>query len=488
MARVPAWLPALVVIVALRLLWPGGYAGGGNDDWHYLKAARCIAEHGWCLPHDHWGTRLPLLYPMAAVLTVVGESRWTVGLVPFLYTAAALVLLTTLVARRFGRAAGALAGLALALTPAFSGPALQPAVDCAELAWLLAALFCGSVAIERDDRRWAALAGAALALAVLTRLTALSVFPLLALGLLFRPPRPWRLAIAVALGLTLPLLLDAVIYALMTNDPAHGWALSLHHTRIASAELPAQVDLGQSALLNLDFIRNWRRSMGIEVHWSVDPWLNLLADPRSGLTLIGAAGLMLANCRRLPPGARVLRYALIAAAIHATLLVYVLAIDPKPRMFLPELTLAAALIGVAATAAWRNHRPALPLVLFALMALRALLLSYDAPDRAAITAAGDRIARADPELAIEAETRTALTLSPAVSHLPASGARTLVLTDQSCRGLAGSMLLREERLVRREPSPIAWLRAHNILLAPATIPSLCVISAGRAPAPPRSAA
>lgn len=477
-ARLPAWAAPLALLLVLLLVNPRFYTGGGGDDWYYLNAAHCVAGHGFCLPTNHWEARLPVVLPVGAVLALAGEREWTVALIPLLYAVAGLLLFVANVERRFGRRPARLAGAALAMTPVLSFYALQPMVDLPEFAWMMAALLAIQIALERGKASAAALAGAALALALMTRASAFALLPLLALGWLMLPsPRRWLVlpfgaAFAGVLGA------EALGYALQTGDPFYGWELSLHHGRIPTTELPAGLDLTRSPILNLDFIRSWRRSMGIHVHWTVDPLLNLLADPLCGLTLCGALALAFAR-RDAWRQQRWLKLLAAAALLHFLLLTYVLAIDPKPRMFLLEYAAAAATLGVLGVHAWRNGARLLVAVLFVLLAGRALLMAWDQPSMArARSVAAEWIAAAPADsLATDEWTRRTLALLPDARRLPlveqAPGRARLSLGTIRC---GGGAVLREQRLDRDEWAPLAWLRERRLLLAPQIPLRLCLVS------------
>jgi 4-amino-4-deoxy-L-arabinose transferase-like glycosyltransferase len=477
----PAWAGPLALLLILALVRPRFFIGGGGDDWHYLEAARCAVQHGICLPVDHWSARFPLVLPMALSLAGLGESEWTVGLAPMLYAAAALILFVANVERRFGRPQAMMAGVALALTPLIPSSALQPMVDQPEFAWTMAALLAGQIALERPDARYAVLAGMALALAVMTRLTAVTLIPLLGMGWFLLDARRRLLALPFAVGLVLPLGGEMLAYAVATGDPFFGWKLALHHGRIPTTELPASVDLSRSPILNLDFIAHWRRSMGIHVHWTVDPLLNLIADPLVGLSLCGALALGVARWRdwRAEPGLRALA---AVAGLHFLLLTYVLAIDPKPRMFLLELGVACTVLGVLSVRAWRGGGRLIVMVLFALLAMRGVLFAYDRVDMPRVRAVASRwVAEAPPDsLATDAWTRRSFALLPFVQALPlaeeAPRRTRLILAQSDC---SGGMLAREARFVPVDWAPIVWLRAHHLLIGPQAPVRLCLIVPSR---------
>jgi 4-amino-4-deoxy-L-arabinose transferase-like glycosyltransferase len=496
-AIVPPWLIAAILLLLLVALNPVGYVGGGGDDWYYLEAARCAAAHGLCVPHMHWGARFPLVAPMGVALALFGITPWSVQLIPIAYALGAVILFALNVEYRFGRAVAMLASVAFVLTPAVPIHALQPQVDVPELTWTLAALLAGQVAIARRDARLAALAGGALALAVMTRMTALAFLPILGLGWLFALPadRRW-LAKPFGFAFAGVLYAEGLGYWAATGNPLYGWLLSLHHTQIPTTELPSGTDLSRSALFNLDFIRGWRRSVGIHVHWTVDPLLNLLADPICGLTLIGA--MALAGIRRgADADARTVRLLVIAAILHFLILTYVLAIDPKPRMFLFDFAVAATLIGVIGVRLARNGLGKGVATLIALMAALAVAKGLDRTEfRRAEAAAPEWIAAMAPQpLAIDEWTRRTLALVPSAYALPLAepaDPRPFLILARSCARTAAERgidwhVTRILRVTEPDSAPIAWLRAHTILLEPRDATFLCLISPAQDRAAPRPA-
>ena len=121
--------------------------------------------------------------------------------------------------------------------------------------------------------------------------------------------------------------------------PAIPWRrqLSIAHTQIPSTELVGPVDHKRSPLLNPDYIAGWKHQPGIHIHWAVDGLANLLANVMAGLGIPICLVLAAAFWRRLKTGERRIAGWSIASALYwACFLIYVLAIDPKPRMmFVP---------------------------------------------------------------------------------------------------------------------------------------------------------
>lgn len=478
--RPPASLVALAAMLVALAVNHAGYRGGGADDWQYLEAARCaVAHHGLCVPESHWWARFPLVAPMAAAIALAGESRLTLGLVPLLYAAASLVLLTLLVERRFGRAEAIVAGLLMATLPSVALVLLQPNVDTAELAFTLGALLMLQAAATSKRARDAMAGGLLLGLAVLTRPSALAWLPILALAAAAMPALR-RLALPAALGLAAPLLAEALVYWLWLGDPLHSWALSLGHTSIPSAELPPGFHSARGPLLNPDYIAAWRPAMGIRVHWTVDPLLNLLANPAMG-TLLVATLLLLALRRPSPrdPGGRALLWLLGAAILYFGAIIYCFAIDPKPRMFLPVAAAAATIFAVQAAALWRGGKRALAAAIGAVTVGMNLVYLATVPDLNGLEPAAASWVRAyGPTLAVDDASRRFLTLVPGVRALPVDppgAARFMIVSLGPCGEV--------------ERFRAGWRieRAAIMTTAGGEQASLCLFSrpAGPAAAPPR---
>jgi len=419
---------------------PVGYVGGGWDDWYYLDAARCAAEHGFCLPGDHWARRFTLVAPLGWSIALLGETRFVLWIVPAAYSLVALALLVSIVARQFGRPSALVAGLALLLTPAFGERMLHVGVDIPELAYALAAVFCLERCARLGAGRWALASGALLALAILTRPTALAMLPLFLAACLLVPSLR-RFAVPLGLGVLAPMLIEAGAYWIAAGDPLLPWQLSLAHSAIPSTELQGGVDLSRSPLFNVAFIDGWRPAAGIEVHWTVDAFLNLMAHPATSFTLFGALVLLVFNWRRLgqpEAGGRTIPLLVLAAALYFGALVYALAIDPKPRMFLPVIAVAATVIGALAPRAWRNRQRALPAILAVVLTVGGIAGAMRQPDVKPIVRAAGALLRAHHgPLTVERITARLLALEPLAAalpeHLPGDRRPVLIVGRGDCR-------------------------------------------------------
>ena len=473
-------LPAALAVslaLAIASINPVGYIGGGSDDWQYLEAARCAVREGFCVPHSHWAARLPLVLPTAAVLSVLGESRAHIMLVPIAYGLAAIVLFVSVVQRAAGRMAAALGGAALAVTPMVGGELTALNVSTVEFFWAIAAVFAWQRALPARHRGLAALAGAALGLALLSRATAFAFLPICALGLVFATRETRALILPALLGLAAILLLEAGLYTALTGDPFHGWALSLGHTRLASSENPV-AHLAASPILNRFVIAGWERPMGIHVHWMIDGALNLLADPTIAPTLWAALVLLFLG---RDENVRVPLLLLGAACLYFGALTYGLAIDPKPRMFVPVAAAACAIFGMRGARLWREGGRPLVLAVLALLTLNAAAIAYNKLDLRPLERTAARWAA--PDMAINETARRVLTLAPQVRRLPvlpATATHLLTVSIGACTADAPWSLVRSHRFGMTDPAPLAALRARGLGLGPVQPLALCEFRRDRA--------
>lgn len=481
-------LPAIALLLLFAALRPLGYHGGGWDDWHYLEAARCAARDGLCVPTSHWWTRWPLVAPMGASLRLLGESREILWIVPAAYALAATLLFSIVVQQQFGRKAALVAALALVSAPIFNERILNPNVDIPELTWVLAAVAAVQRALVARHIGWAAVAGLLLAIAVISRPTSVTLVPI-ALASLAISPAGRRLVIPFAAAFALALAAEAGGYWLWTGDPLLGWRLALSHTTIPSSELSTAVDLGQSPLFNIAYIDGWAPASGIELHWTIDALLNLLVHPSVGPVLLLALLLLIVGQRFPRRRDRRIAFVLLgAAALHFGALVYALAIDPKPRMFLFETAIAAALIGVCGTAVSRRGFTILLPGALALLAAISIAARHDAPAIGQLEPVAASWVQQQPGTVVTNEfTRRMLTLVPTVNKLDTetqrgdAGALILVAAN-ACPAVAHAQTPGRWRLSRQfvgaraDSAAVAWLRANNLLFGVREAPALCLFT------------
>ncbi len=369
---------ALLTAVALVLLVnPVGFIGGPRDDGQYLEAARCWVGHGACLPVNHWQGRWPIFAPLAFLIQLFGESRAVVQIWPLICGVAALLLLAHIGQRLFDLRTGVIAGLLFTLTPAFAIQLLRPNADTVELALVLAGVACILAWQDRPRGGLALSAGLFFGLAFQVRETSIAA-AIIAVGAMYAlglRPKLAHLTYAAA-GFALPLAIEFAAYQFATGDFFYRRRLSLLHARIPSSELPPWVDRTNSPLMNPDYIANWRREMGLHVHWLIDGPLNLLFNAKSGFSLLLAPLLLIAGKKWTePPTRRAAWLILTVAALHIALITYIFAIDPKPRVMLVPLALGCMASALILTDLFSNGRKALAIAIAAAIALSGLLVT-----------------------------------------------------------------------------------------------------------------
>lgn len=433
----------LFALVAL-LTNPAGYVGGGADDVHYLEAGRCWVEHGtMCLPTDHWAARWPAVMPVAAGIALLGDGRGTVGLGTLAAWIASIALIGLIGRMWFDRAVGLLAAALLASTPIISAWATQPSVDLIELALQLAALALATLSYRRRWAWLAVVAGAVAALAVEARETSVVFCAVAALAwLLLDRDRRGVLLWAMA-GFAGAIAVEMAAYTLTTGDPLFRYRLALGHVAIPSEELARSVDTRMSPLFNPAYIAGWRREMGIRWWWVVDPWLNILASPRIGLTLIAAALIAPFGWRRMSGewkgrAARLLALAMLVAV----LLVYALAVDPKPRMFLDLLAAASVALGAMTIACARSGRGLVPVGIVTLLLAAGLrIISMTANIRDMEHRAGAWLDYYPNSIQVDQRTLATLMLVHGARELPSSGRPLrIVTTNGKCEAFGSRVI------------------------------------------------
>jgi 4-amino-4-deoxy-L-arabinose transferase-like glycosyltransferase len=448
----PALAVAVLALVCVAIN-PVGFIGGGGDDTHYLEAARCwVAQGAPCLPPSHWWTRWPIIAPMAGAIALFGESRASVGAGALLYWTVSIALVGWIGAQWFGRRAGFVAAALLALTPSVTAPALQPNADIPELAIQLASLAAATLAFRLQSRGWAMIAGLLAAIAMQTRDTSLLFAISAALGWLVLPKHRRTVLLWAVPGFLAAMFGEALVYAIATGDPLWRYELAMRHAAIPSDELAANVDTSARPFFRPAFIAGWKRDMGIRVAWPIDPWLNLLASPKVMQMFLATALLGGLYWKDVSRGDR--RHLITlggGAFLIALLLVYGLAVDPKPRMFMALVAACAMASGALVDAAFRNGQKLFPLFVLggcALMGLRFLSIypaTYQAEARAR-----EWIAAHPGSTEIDDRARAFLTLLPEARALPAKGTGGAMLITTAVRDCSA--------LERPRTGPLAHVR------------------------------
>ncbi len=462
-----SWALAVPLCIALILAWlnPSGYRGGGADDWYYFQAAKCIAAQGWCTPETHWAARWPLLLPMSWALQIFDDARTALNFVSAAFSLSAVVLVTLIANKLGGRAAGCSAGLIFILTPAVANLLLLPNVDMAELAFLLGGTLCGIASMKRRSSWIAVLGGISFGLAVATRETAIAVIaPLFLVAL--RHLERHTLMLFLSSFTVIPVG-EAMFHWLDSGNPLLRLNLALSHTTIASTELQGDVSM-TSPLFNADVISRWQPASGIRLHWIIDPWINLFTNWECGLLLCAALALVAVRHRSVSSHTQVLAAVALMASL---LLVYGLAIDPKPRMFMFAISVAAILIGMFCADQWREGKSKLYVVIMHLIpAVTVFPVATSTNWLRAENIAKQWMAETGFRANVTENSRRRLAMVPGILELPVSTSRPLLTLEFSdCRKNAARAI----DVRNPEPGLMAWLRDKGLLPPSNEILMLC---------------
>jgi len=488
--RFPVWTFPTALLFVIWIIGPARFNGYSGDDYHYLAAARCVADHFWCVPTDHWARRAPLVVPVAVSIRLLGLSQTSLWIIPAIYAIAALALFASLVRRLFGFWPAIIGSAALILTPAFAELTPTLGIDVAEFLFLVLA----ALALERSWATkkigWSVVFGIAAALAVMCRPTALAALPIFGiahLGLRLGP----RAIAAAAASFLLVLAGEACVYLFLSGDPLLTWKLSLRHTAIESAHLTG-VDIRQSPILNIDFIRAWKPAAGIDAPWPMKGLVNLAAHPDVFLTVYWAVALgFLAAIRRriADEQAHLILWLLAGSAVYFVTLVFVLAIDPQPRMFIALMAILCAILGVCIAALSNGAFLVLGVIAVGTIAFRGLTAPFDRLDFGPINAHAMATERASGmRIPIHPVTARGMALEPGVDQLPidhGTARRLLVVGLGGCdamrawAGLTGWTVAQEFEMPHAVPRAIAWLRREHLFVTQVQDPTLCVFSAPR---------
>lgn len=417
-----------------------GFFGGGQDDGRYLEAARCWEAYGPCLPTNHWQARWPVFAPSAGLAVFFGESRLVVAIWPVIASVSALVLTGLLAKRLCSTNAGLLSIVLLASTPAFATQFATSSVEAIELSFILASALAIIRWNETKSPAWALAIGLFLGLACEVRETAILSSLMLISALLICGVRPtFKGLLLAATGFAIPVAIELSVYWYATGDPFYRAWLSLNHGRIPSSELSPLVDTTKTPILNPEFIAGWRREPGLRVHWLVDGPINLLANSKAGYAAV-MAPVLLWWARRigeLKDQRRVIAL-IVGAAIQIFCITYVLAMDPKPRVFLPALVALNIALAILVTDLWKRNRNRLVLAVLMLSFVLSGWVTLFAYIRPALAQhqAEEWTQIYGPTVETDKVTRNMLALSPVSASLAKLGSHkkyAMIVTRNQCK-------------------------------------------------------
>lgn len=347
-----------IVGITIALINPRGYIGGGWDDANYVDAILAWSEHGPQLGTNHWALRWPLVLCNLIFVQLFGFERSTLMIPAILIYVAAGLALYVVVNRIAGLRAGFIAALTLLTIPELARWSTIVYPDAMEILLWCVSLGCfwfGSDTQNQNTRGWLLAAGLAAGVAWGLRETALGLWIVYAIGfvLAYRMPRArygWIAATALPV-----LLIEYAIYWRATGDALYRFHVDMKHVALPSSDMIGTTAVGISPLLNPTIMSKWIGAGPVHVHWLLDPYLNLFTDHMSGLifAMLAFIGWVFWRRRHIQTDISqnslddVSRALLVVIAANILVNLYVLAVRPGPRMFLPALMAGSALIGIA---------------------------------------------------------------------------------------------------------------------------------------------
>lgn len=181
-------LSLLIVTVLSATNFTAFYVGFmSSDDGIYVSAARSLLEQGNHLPTHHWGFRYPVLFPIAAIESVIARPpEIAYFLIPLAFSIALAISVVVFAWANIGGRAAVVAGLLFSTMPLIVVQSSIINADIVESLFLflsLAFFFAAARPQAATRARWLFFSGVALAAAMLTRETAYGF--LLVYGLLF---------------------------------------------------------------------------------------------------------------------------------------------------------------------------------------------------------------------------------------------------------------------------------------------------------------
>jgi 4-amino-4-deoxy-L-arabinose transferase-like glycosyltransferase len=189
-------LAALLALAALLYLWALSKNGWAND--YYTAAVHSMAGSWHDFLYGSFDAKglMTVDKPPAALwvealsVKLFGFSSLAILVPQALMGTASVGLLYDLTRRRWGRAAGALAGLCLALTPVVVAISRHNNPDALLVLCSVGALWCFVRALEKGSTKWLVLAGACVGIGFEAKMgAALMVVPGMALAWLWVAPR-----------------------------------------------------------------------------------------------------------------------------------------------------------------------------------------------------------------------------------------------------------------------------------------------------------
>ncbi|MET0239857.1 MAG: glycosyltransferase family 39 protein [Sphingobium sp.] len=421
---------SLLILFGLlvALVNPRGFIGGGYDDGRYLAAATRWALDGPILGENHWALRWPVILPTAGILRLFGPNANAL-MIPGLLSYLALGLVNYLGVRSAaGERAAFLAGFGIMATPgiAYWATAIYPDLLEAVL-WSAAfwSLWQAARAADEGGRlRWLATAGLIAGFSICVRETSIALaFGLIGAALLLLPRLPLKAwIIAAGCAAILPVGEYAILWA-ASGDPIYRLHVDLRHIAIPTEDMRGGTATGQLAVLNAGIMERWSGAGPVHIHWLVDTYINFFLNFYYGFAYVALAGLAIWQRRqrrtagsfvpvKAPATQGLVPALLLVAGANIVWNLYVLALNPSDRMFIPATTMVAICVAIFADRLWpvRSVRITVAL-LMAVKALSTLIVADTLPNYRYTPAVAQRVASAEGPVHVSWQTHSNMALA-----------------------------------------------------------------------------
>ena len=242
----------LVLGLALRLFYFGGITG--SDDASVAAEALKILENGFQTPFDHYGIRIGLTIPLAAIFALFGVGEIQMAAIPLFWSMVGIWMAYLIGAHVHGPRAGLFAAALAALLPLEIYLATRFFPDVPLGASCAAAVYC--MLRARDDARpygWAVGAGLLWGYAYLVRIEA-GLLLLVLLTLWLHRPSAWRALLVVAAACGFVFLVENAYYYFDTGRVLHHLLVDVESQKMVKG---STAEAGYSATSLWVFPKAW---------------------------------------------------------------------------------------------------------------------------------------------------------------------------------------------------------------------------------------
>lgn len=350
-----------VATVALSLR-PIGFLGGGHDDIQYINAA---AKWVTAFPYiglTHWELRHPFVLQITAMLLAGFSAPRYLLIIPVIYYCLSLLVAYFIIRYMSGRYAAFFSCIFFATSPAVIDAATELMPDLIEFFFVFAALSIFLVASQRPlPLITLAICGVLLGLSWLTRQTSGAAVLFLLGTFLFQPMFSRKKYLVIAAFAFLIFTIETVWLGISTGDLLYRVHTDMRHVAIPSEHFVGGIaNPNDNPILNTHVMSQWVPSSPIKTNWFLDPYLALFTSRHYGALFyvtIPSAIYLFYNVKD-PKNLVMVRFLSIMAILWFLFAIYVLAIRPQARYFIPVVFSGCAIVGIQLSVLWAKNKKA----------------------------------------------------------------------------------------------------------------------------------